>query len=83
MDIGLIRGPGNLAAVLAPTEDSAPKVIESRQGLFCYLLIDDNKAQYTWVFPLNSKSLPLPFVKIFLETHGNRTCADRRIRSDG
>ena len=33
MDLGFIRGPGNLDAVLSRLEDPAPKVIESRQGL--------------------------------------------------
>ena len=83
MDIGFIRGPKNLAAVLARTEDSAPKVIESRQGYVCYLLVIDNKSRYTWPFPMKSKSLPLALIKTFLETHGNHMCHNRRVRTDG
>ena len=83
MDIGFIRGPKNLAAVLARTEEAAPKVIESRQGYVCYLLIIDNKSRYTWPFPMKSKSVPLALIKTFLETHGNHKCGNRRIRTDG
>ena len=83
MDIGFIRGPRNLAAVLARTEDAAPKVIESRQGYVCYLLIIDNKSRYTWPFPMKSKSVPLALIKTFLETHGNHKCVNRRVRTDG
>ena len=61
MDIGLIQGPSNLAAVLARTEKATPKVIESRQGYVCYYLLNiDSKTRYTWTFPLKSKSVPLP-----------------------
>ena len=57
MDIGFIRGPSNLAAVLARTEEAQPKVIESRQGYTCYLLVIETKSRYMWTFPLKSKSL--------------------------
>ena len=84
MDIGFIRGPKNLAAVLARTEEAAPKVIESRhQGYVCYLLIIDNTLRYTWPFSMKSKSVPLPLIKIFLETHGNDKCTNHWIRTDG
>jgi hypothetical protein len=83
MDIGFIRGPSNLAAVLARTEDDAPKVIESRQGYVCYLLIIDNKSRYVWVFPMKSKSVPLTLLKTFLTIHGNHNSINRRIRTDG
>ena len=83
MDIGFIRGPSNLVAVLARTEDAAPKVIESRQGYVCYLLIIDNKSRYVWVFPMKSKSVPLTLLKTFLTIHGNHNSINRRIRTDG
>ena len=83
MDIGFIRGPKNVAAVVARTEEAALKVIESRQGYVCYLLIIDNKSRYTWPFPLKSKSIPLDLIKTFLQTHGNHNCINRRIRTDG
>ena len=55
MDIGFSRCPMNLENVLARTEDSATKVIESRQGYVYYLLIIDCKTRYMWPFPLKSK----------------------------
>ena len=83
MDIGFIRGPMNLEEVLARTEDSATKVIESRQGYVCYLLIVDRKTRYMWPFPLKSKSVPPDLIKTFLTTHGHPTSPNRRIRTDG
>ena len=83
MDIGFIQGPQNLEAVLLRKEDADTKVIESRQGYVCYLLIVDRKTRYMWPFPLKSKSVPEDLLRIFLETQGNSNCPDRRIRTDG
>ena len=83
IDLGFIRGPSNLAAVLERTEEAQSKLIESRQGYTCYLLLIDTKSRYTWVFPLKSKSVPLTLLTIFLETHGNHNCRHHRIRTDG
>ena len=83
MDIGFIRGSQNLEAVLLRKEDADTKVIESRQGYVCYLLIIDRKTRYMWPFPLRSKSVPEDLLTIFLETHGNPNCPNRCIRTDG
>ncbi|KAI2502314.1 hypothetical protein MHU86_12118 [Fragilaria crotonensis] len=83
LDIGFIRGPANLPEVLARTQDAEPKVIESRQGYVCYLLIIDSKTRYGWPFPMKSKSVPPTLIRTFLTTHGNHTAAHRRIRTDG
>ena len=60
MDIGFFRGPANLQAVLERTEEAQPKLIESRQGYVCYLLIVDAKSRYVWAFPMKSKAVPPP-----------------------
>ena len=83
MDIGFIRGPSNLPAVLLRTEEPALKIIESRHGYVCYLLIIDKRSRYTWTFPLKSKSVPLTLVRTFLNVHGNTTASNRTIRTDG
>ena len=83
MDIGFIRGPSNLPEVLSRTEEPALKIIESRHGYVCYLLIIDKRSRYTWVFPLKSKSVPLELVRTFLTTHGSTTARNRTIRTDG
>ena len=61
MDIGFFRGPANLQEVLARTQDAQPKIIESRQGYVCYLLIVDAKSRYVWAFPMKSKAVPPHF----------------------
>ena len=83
MDIGFIRGPTNLQAVLDRVADVESKVIESRNGFVCYLLIVDRKSRYMWPFPLKSKSVPSDLIKTFLTTHGHPTCSNRIIKSDG
>ena len=83
MDIGFIRGPANLAAVLARTEDAQPKIIESRQGYVCYFLIVDFKTRYAWVFPMKSKAVPPTLIKKFLVIHGNVTAPLSTVRTDG
>ena len=83
MDIGFIRGPSNLAAVLTCVEEAQQKVIESRQGYVCYLLIADTKSRYLWTFPLKSKAVPLTLIKTLLRTHGNHNCTHRHIKTDG
>ena len=83
MDIGFIRGPENLANVLTRREDADTKVIESRNGYVCYLLIVDRKTRYMWPFPLKSKSVPPDLLRTFLTIHGHPTCPNKRIRTDG
>ena len=83
MDIGFIRGPENLENVLTCTKDADTKVIESRNGYVCYLLIVDRKTRYMWPFPLKSKSVPPDLLRTFLTTHGHPTCPNNRIRTDG
>ena len=72
MDIGFIRGPANLAAVVAREADTEMKVIESRQGYTCYLLIVDSKSRYTWIFPLKTKLVPQALLRNFLTNHGSK-----------
>ena len=83
MDIGFIRGPANLAAVVAREEESQMKVIESRQRYTCYLLIVDYKSRYAWIFPLKTKSVPRALIRNFLTNHGSTKTHNRRIRTDG
>jgi hypothetical protein len=74
MDIGFVWGPANPTEVLAGAQDAEPKVMESRQGYVCYLLIIDNKTRYGWPFPLKSKSVAPTLTRMFLQTHdGNHT----------
>jgi hypothetical protein len=74
IDIGFIRGPANLENVFLRTEDAATKIIESRNGFVCYLLIVDRKSRFMWPFSLKSKSVPPDLLRTFLMTHGNPTC---------
>ena len=84
MDLGFIRGPANLQAVLVDREEEAqPKIIHSRQGFTCYLLIIDRKSRYMWVFPLRSRSVLMDLMDAFLAMHGNPQVKPRIIRTDG
>ena len=80
MDLGLFRGPANLHEVVTRQADPQPKLIESRQGFVCYLLIIDRATCYMWVFPLKSKSVSHDLLNIFFTTHGyrDRTPSDHR-----
>ena len=71
MDLGFIRGPANLQAVVDRVEEAQPKVIHSRQGYTCYLLIMDRKSRYMWTFPLRSPSVSIDLMDAFLSIHGN------------
>ena len=83
MDLGFMRGPENLQAVVARTEDARPKIIHSRQGYTCYLLIMDRKLRYMWAFPLKSRAVSTNLMSIFLQTHGNSTASPRIVRTGG
>ena len=84
MDIGFIREPTNLQAVLAHIKDVESKVFESRNGFVCYdLLIVDRKSRYMWPLPLKSKSVPSDLIKTFLTMHSHPSCPNRIIKSDG
>ncbi|KAI2501046.1 hypothetical protein MHU86_13400 [Fragilaria crotonensis] len=71
MDLGFFRGPSNLMEVYERHAPPSPKLVESRQGFVCYLLIIDRCTRYLWIFPLRSKSVPPELIRIFLQTHGN------------
>jgi hypothetical protein len=75
MDIGLLRGPSNLAAVLDRKEEAQTKVIHSRHNFVCYLLVVDRKFRYTWAFPLRSRSVPTDLMRTFLAVHGHDTAS--------
>ena len=83
MDLGFIRGPANLQAVVDREEEAQPKIIHSRQGYTCYLLIIDRKSRYMWVFPLKSRSVSIDLMDSFLAIHGNHQVQPRLIRTDG
>ena len=84
MDLGYIRGPSNLQAVLLERrEEAKPKVIHSRQGFTCYLLVIDRCSRYMWVFPLKTRAVPTTLMQMFLSVHGNKEATPRIIRSDG
>ena len=83
MDLGFIRGPANLQAVVDRTEEAQPKVIHSRQGFTCSLLIVDRKSRYMWVFPLRSRSVSIDLMDAFIAIHGNTAVQPRMIRTDG
>ena len=83
MDLGFFRGPGNLVEVYERQAMPSPKIIESRQGFVCYLLIIDRSTRYVWIFPLRSKSVPPELIKLFLRTHGNQNRVVKTIRTDG
>jgi hypothetical protein len=59
MDLAFIRGPANLQAVVDRVEEAQPKVIHSRHGYTCHLLIVDRKSRYMWTFPLRSRSVSI------------------------
>ena len=82
MDFGFIRGPSNLCAVVAHRADPAPKIIASRQGYVCYLLIIDAATRYAWVFPSKSKAAPTQLLDAFLRAFGRHDSTVRTIRSD-
>lgn len=71
MDLGFFRGPSNLVEVYECHTPPSPKLVESRQGFVCYLLIIDCCTRYIGIFPLRSKSVPPELINIFLQTHGN------------
>ena len=83
MDLGFIRGPANLQAVVDREAEAQPKIIHSRQGYTCYLLIVDRKLRYMWVFPLRSRSVSIDLMDGFLSIHGNKQVHPRMIRTDG
>ena len=84
MDIGFIRGPTNLEAVVDRREEAHTKLIDSRQGYSCYLLIIDRRSRYLWAFPLKTKSVQPTLIDTFLTIHGYKGPApDKVIRSDG
>ena len=84
IDIGFFRGPENLADVVDRKAEPSMKVIESRQGYVCYLLIIDRKTRKVWIFPLKSRAVPMPLICTFLRIHGNHEQnLPRWIRTDG
>ena len=85
IDIGFFRGPQNLQEVYDRAADPQPKLIESRQGFVCYLLILDRVTRYIWIFPLRSKSVSLALIDLFLRTHGLQTtgAGTKVLRTDG
>ena len=84
MDIGFFRGPCNLITVYEERRaDAESKVVESRQGFICYLLIADRCTRYIWVFPLSSKSVSPSLINIFLQTHDRKDRMVKTIRTDG
>jgi hypothetical protein len=83
MDIGFFRGPKNLQEVYDRTADAQPKLIESRQGFVCNLLIVDRATRYLWIFPLRSKSISLELIDLFLRTHGLHAPCVKTLRTDG
>lgn len=83
MDIGFFRGPRNLQEVYDRCAEPQPKLVESRQGFVCCLLIVDRATRYIWVFPLRSRSVNLDLIDLFLRTHGLRSTATKIMRTDG
>ena len=84
IDIGFFRGPENLADVVDRKAEPSMKVIESRQGYVCYLLIIDRKTRKVWIFPLKSRAVPMTLISTFLRLHGNHDSnLPRWIRTDG
>ncbi|KAI2511380.1 hypothetical protein MHU86_2991 [Fragilaria crotonensis] len=83
MDLGFFRGPSNLVEVYDRHAAPLPKLIESRQGFVCYLLIIDRCTRYTWIFPLRSKSVPPDLIRLFFQTHGNQNRIVKTLRTDG
>ena len=85
MDIGFFRGPQNLQEVYDRAAVPQPKLIESRQGFVCYLLIVDRATRYIWIFPLRSKSVSLTMIDLLLRTHGLQVprMGTKVLRTDG
>ena len=84
IDLGFFRGPANLADVVDRKAEPSLKVIESRQGYVCYLLIIDRKTRKVWIFPLKSRAVPMTLISTFLRLHGNHDPnLPRWIRTDG
>lgn len=79
MDIGFMRGPGNLTDVVERNKAKAKtRVIKSCQGFTCHLPIINAKTRYIWVFLLKSKHLLITLVDTLLANHG---CHDNMSRT--
>ena len=83
MDIGFLRGPSNLQAIVDRKEEPQSKVIHSRHNYVCYILVIDRKLRYMWAFPLRSRSVPTDLMVTFLNVHGNDTVTPRTVRTYG
>ena len=76
MDFGFVRGSD------FKTKNDDGRIITSRDGYNCYLIIVDKFSGYMWVMLSNNKEPPLEFVKTFLEKHGDRNSPIRQVRTD-
>ena len=83
MDIGFIRGPSNLQAVVDWKEEAQSKVINICHNFVCYLVVMDRKLRYMWAFLLRSRSVPMDLLITFLAIHGAQTVTPRIMRTDG
>ena len=73
MDYGFIRGEA---------ENGKKKIITSKDGYNCYLIIVDEFSRYTWIMLARDKTPPIQFVKDFLDKHGDKNYPTRAVRSD-
>ena len=73
MDYGFIKG-----------EEKAGKrkIVTSRDGYNCYLIIVDEFTRYMWIMLAKDKSPPIDFIRDFLDKHGDKNYATRAVRSD-
>jgi len=76
MDFGFVRG----SDFKENNEDG--RIITSRDGYNCYLIIVDKYSGFTWIMLSDNKNPPLKFVKTFLDTHGDRNLPVRQVRTD-
>ncbi len=70
MDLGFIRGPDNLADMVADGATPGKHLIQGRRGEECYLLIIDAASRHLWTFPLKNKNPPTVLIDSFLQKNG-------------
>jgi len=84
MDYGFFRGPQNLPDVVDRTAHPEGRVLVSRQGYTCYLLVICAKTRYVWIFLCKTRHPPIELVDKFLRIHGRHDGTDHcTIRTDG
>ena len=76
MDFGFVRGSD------FKEKNEEGKIVTSRDGYNCYLIIVDRFSGYMWIMLSKNKNPPLEFVSSFLDKHADRQSPIRQVRTD-